>query len=105
MEGMGNVKTHLCGCSDFPVTPQRRDEHDSFAGFCAPRDDELQVCARFPQFTQHMREAAGFVFDGRRPHIHTFHVFHERIHSRSPSSQLLRAKCNLAVIPTHTPSA
>jgi hypothetical protein len=47
MEGTGNVKTHLRGCSDFPVTPKWRDEHYSLAGFCAPGDDEVQVCARF----------------------------------------------------------
>ena len=86
---MRNVKTHLRGCGDFPVTPQRRDEHNSFAGFCAPSDEELQVCARFPQRSQHMRKAAGFVFDGRRPHIHMFHIFHERIDNSSPSSQRL----------------
>ena len=33
MEGKRNVKTHLCGRSDFPVTPQRRDEHDSCTVF------------------------------------------------------------------------
>ena len=42
MEGMRNVKTHLCGCSDFPVTLEWRDKHDSLAGFCAPGDDESQ---------------------------------------------------------------
>src|SRR5208337_5444625 len=95
MEGIRDVKTHQRGCSDFPVTPEWRDEHYSFAGFCAPRDDELQVCARFPQLSQHMRKFAGFVFDGRRPHIDMFHIFHESIHNSSPSSQLLYAKENL----------
>jgi len=32
MEGMRNVKTHLRGCSDFPVTPEWRDERYSLAG-------------------------------------------------------------------------
>jgi hypothetical protein len=89
MEGMRNVKTHLCGCSDFSVTPERRDEHDSLSGFSAPGDDELQVCARFPQLSQQVSKLAGFVFDRGRPHIDMFHIFHERIHNSSPSSQLL----------------
>src|SRR5271157_3011301 len=95
MEGTRNVKTHLRGCSNFPVTPEWRDEHYSFAGFCAPGDDKLQVCARIPQLSQQIRKTAGSVFDGRRPHIDMFHIFHERIHNSSPSSQLLCAKCNL----------
>jgi hypothetical protein len=103
MEGMRNVKTHLRGRSDFPVTPEWRDEHYSFAGFCAPGDDELQVCARFPKLSQHGRKAAGSVFDGRRPHIDMFHIFHERIHNSSPSSQLLCAKCSLGHEPKRCP--
>src|SRR5262249_20654102 len=87
MEGMHNVKTHLRSCSDFPVTPEWRDEHYSLAGFCTPGDDELQVCARFPQLDQYLRKAARSVFDGGRPHIDMFRIFHERIHNRSPSSQ------------------
>ena len=92
---MRNVKTQLRGCSDFPVTPEWRDEHYSLAGFCAPGDDELQVCACFPQLSQHVRKLARFVFDGRRPRIDMFHIFHERIHNSSPSPLLLCAKCNL----------
>src|SRR6516162_3988484 len=90
MEGMRNVKTHLCGCSDFPVTLEWRDEHDSLAGFCAPGDDELQVCTRIPQRSQRLRKAARSVFDGCRPHID---AFHEKIHNSSPSSKMLHRRC------------
>src|SRR6516164_10035234 len=86
LEGTRNVKTHLRGCSGFPVTPEWRDEHHSLAGFCTPGDDELQVCARFPQLGQHVRKGARSVFDGGRPHIDMFHIFHERIHNSSSSS-------------------
>jgi hypothetical protein len=86
---MRNVKTHLRGCGDFPVTSEWRDKRDSLAGFCAPSDDELQVCASFPQLSQHACKVAGSVFDGRRPHINIFYIFHERIHNSPPSSQLV----------------
>jgi hypothetical protein len=83
---LGNVETDLRGRTDFPVGLQRRDEHDSLAGVLrrAPGDDDLQVCARIAQSGQHLRKAAGPIFDGCRPNIHTFH---EKIHDSSPSSR------------------
>jgi hypothetical protein len=35
---------------------------------------------------------AGSVFDGRRPHIDMFHIFHERMHNSSPSEKAMISK-------------
>jgi hypothetical protein len=74
-----DVETQLCGGTDFPVTPQRRDEHDTRPRLLGspPRNYEFQVCSRFPESNQHVRKAAGSILDGRRPNINTFH---DKIH-------------------------